>query len=587
MNTLTLALAQINTTVGALEENASKILNCTQAAISEGAQVIVFPELALSGYPPEDLILKPHFIDDTQRVLRNLAKHLPHQCLCILGCPRKKEEKVYNSAIFLHRGQEIGEYRKILLPNYGVFDEKRVFDPGQKATVLSLGPFQLGIHICEDSWFLDKSPCIDFKEGELDAIINLSSSPYHSTKHATREAALSALALKFKTYVFYCNLIGGQDELVFDGQSLVVSPTSTIIARGKSFEEDIMLFTIKQTTENALVKRERSSTIHYIECDSTAFYKLQTEACQTTKNQNKSFSLPPPHQAFVEETLMEEEEIYRALCLGLKDYVEKNKFTQTLVALSGGIDSALVATLAVDTFGSDSVNALTMPSMYSSPETRRDAKHLAHNLNINLMELSIESIFENYIDLLTPLWDPKQPDHTEENLQARIRGNLVMALSNKLGWLVLTTGNKSELATGYCTLYGDMAGGFAVIKDVPKTLVIRLVKWRNASEDNATIPPTIISRPPSAELSLNQKDSDSLPPYEILDPILERIIELDKSAAEIISEGFDSSLVHNIMRLVDLNEYKRRQGAPGIKITPKSFGRDRRLPITNAYREHR
>ncbi len=570
MSTWHLALAQINPTVGALAENARLVLRAAQAAAARGAQVIACPELALSGYPPEDLVLKPHFLADAAAELRKLAAVLPPEPLVIVGFPEAVEGKIFNAAAVLQGGNILATYRKMLLPNYGVFDEKRLFTPGEKPLVIEVAGLRLGLHICEDSWVLHGAPCRRLREAGLDLLLNISASPYHAGKLQQREDALRKTAQHLNAPLAYCNLVGGQDELVFDGASLLLAADGRELARAKQCEEDTLLIALETEAHPAQPR--------CVPPLDTA----QVDVLHISK-------LPVGGQAWPAlrlETLHDDvAEVYAALKLGLHDYVEKNRFREVVVALSGGIDSALVAALAVDALGAARVHGITMPSRFSSSETLGDAQLLAQCLGIACRTLPIERLHQTFLDELAPCWPGRAPDATEENLQARIRGNIVMALSNKFGWLVLTTGNKSEIATGYCTLYGDMAGGFAVIKDVPKMLVFELSRWRNR-QGGVVIPPRIIERPPTAELRANQKDSDSLPEYAVLDPILERYVERDWPAEKIIADGFDAATVRRVIKLVDLNEYKRRQGAPGIKITPKAFSRDRRMPITNQYREH-
>lgn len=518
----------MNPAVGALEENASRIIADAEGAAATGAQLVVFPELALCGYPPEDLILRPQFIQDCDKQLKRLADKLPPQVFTVVGAPLTDGTGRYNAAFVFHKGKVTGIYRKMLLPNYGVFDEKRVFDAGREAFTFDAFGVKVGIHICEDSWVTDGDACNALTAQQPELIINLSASPYHCGKRLEREEVFAAAARKLNAPLLFCNQVGGQDELVFDGGSAAFDADGNVTARAPLFKE----------------------------------YTLTgTDSC-------------PPLEPL--------EEVYEALKLGLRDYVEKNGFKKTVVAVSGGIDSALVLTLAVDALGKNRVAAVTMPSQYSSNETLSDAGQIAKNLGVEFHTIPIFPIYEQFTGALTDVWGSVKPDLTEENLQARIRGTLIMALSNKFGWLVLTTGNKSEFATGYCTLYGDMAGGFAVIKDVPKTLVFDLCRWRN--KQGVVIPPSTIDRPPTAELRPDQKDSDSLPPYDVLDPILEAYVEKDMGVAAMLAAGFDEAAVRKAVRLVDLSEYKRRQGPPGIKITPKAFGRDRRMPITNRYR---
>jgi len=527
MAALCTALVQMNPTVGALKANAERIAEAAQSAAANGAQLIVFPELALCGYPPEDLILRPHFLQDCAKQLHALAAALPPEAFTVVGAPVTDDTGCYNAAVVFHGGKQIGLYRKILLPNYGVFDEKRVFDAGTEPFTFEAFGVKIGLHICEDSWLADGEACRALAAEKPGLVVNLSASPYHRGKRAEREAIFSAAACAFSAPLLFCNLVGGQDELVFDGGSMMLDAKGHVTSHAGLFTEEVLR---EEQTVSPL--------------DPLA-------------------------------------EVYEALKLGLRDYVDKNGFKKTVVAVSGGIDSALVLALAVDALGADRVAAVTMPSQYSSDETISDAEEIAANFGVEFHTIPIFPIFGKFTDELSKVWNP-EPGLAEENLQARIRGTLIMALSNKNSWLVLTTGNKSEIAVGYCTLYGDMAGGFAVIKDVPKTLVFDLCRWRN--EQGVAIPPSTIERPPSAELRPDQQDTDSLPPYEILDPILEAYVEKDMGIDAMLAAGFDEAAVLQAVRLVDLSEYKRRQGPPGIKITPKAFGRDRRMPITNRYR---
>ena len=536
------ALIQMNPMVGALKSNADRIISNSWKAFDEGARLIVFPELAISGYPPEDLILKDHFCDDCEIQVQRLKKELPPEATVVVGTPISKDGKKYNGALVFQGLEIIGEYHKMLLPNYGVFDEKRLFEAGTEPLILKIDGQNAAVHICEDSWEQD-GPAVESLAGKkIDLLINLSASPYHRGKLLNnRIDVLAHTAQKLNSTLLYCNIIGGQDELVFDGASMVFAPDGTRIARAKQFEEDIL----------------------YVE----------------------------PHTAGVSSDLRKEEplpdlkEVYEALKLGLKDYVDKIGFKRVVVALSGGIDSALVLAIAVDALGKDRVASVTMPSQYSSSETLGDAGEMAKILDIEFHTVPIKGLYDQFDSELSKVWgNNKQPGLAEENLQARIRGNLIMALSNEYGWLVLTTGNKSEMAMGYCTIYGDMAGGFAVIKDVPKTLVFDLCRWRNEQEGGIVIPPSIIERPPSAELRPDQKDSDSLPPYEVLDPILEDYVENDMGIDGLVAKGYDEAIVRRVVHAVELSEYKRRQAPPGVKITPKSFDRDRRIPIVNCYR---
>jgi len=568
VNCIRLGLAQINATVGALRDNADKIVSFSRQAETRGASIVLFPELALSGYPPEDLILKTHFLDDCLEEAERLAVRLPPEMIILFGAPRRDAIGIHNSACLCVAHHIAGWYDKMELPNYGVFDEKRLFQSGTRPGVFRLGAGEntcsAAIQICEDSWLSDAMPLQSLRGRGLHVVLNLSASPYHTGKLAQREAVLGRAAREVGAPLAYCNLIGGQDELVFDGGSMVIAPDGRILARAKRFEEDLLTYDLCVSPRNVAV-------------DTGGL---------------EAWSLPPARQVSptaapsrIEVHLEPVAEVYSALALGLRDYMNKNGFQKAVVGLSGGIDSALVAAIAVDALGSDRVAGVTMPSRFSSSETRGDAEKLARSLGIEFHTLPIQKLFEMSLAELEPLWSGQPADLTEENLQARLRGLLLMALSNKFGWLVLSTGNKSELATGYCTLYGDMVGGFAILKDVLKTRVFELSRWRNAQNEIPVIPVSILERPPTAELRENQKDSDSLPPYSILDAILERTVEQDHSFEQVVSEGFDADTVRRTLRMVDAAEYKRRQGAPGVKITERAFGRDRRVPITNLYRE--
>ncbi|MBU0678684.1 MAG: NAD+ synthase [Verrucomicrobia bacterium] len=576
MSSMRIALAQINLSVGNLEANRELIVRHAHRAAQAGASVIAFPELSLSGYPPEDLILKPHFISDCARQFDFLADELPGECVVIIGSPLKTASGVANAALVFSGGSLVAEYKKIMLPNYGVFDEQRVFIRGREAVALDVNGLRIGLHICEDSWLLDTEATAPLLESGVDLLLNLSASPFHRGKLKQRESVLRETAAHLRTSIAYCNLVGGQDELVFDGGSMLIGAHGEVIFRARQCKEEILLVDVPPPSGKHMpadqVRGVKIVSIDLPEPQSAGEIEDPDEDCPVMLN-----SLAPPM-----DTLGE---VYHALELGLRDYVDKNGFKKCIIAVSGGIDSALVTALAVDALGADRVAGVTMPSQYTSDGTLTDAQMLAQNLGIEFHTVAIRELYDAYIEHLSPLWSSREPDITEENLQARIRGGIVMALSNKFGWLVLSTGNKSEMATGYCTLYGDMVGGFAVIKDVPKTLVFELCRWRNRQGEQPVIPPSTIDRPPSAELRPDQRDTDSLPAYDQLDPILERYIERDMGIDAIIADGFDAATVKRVVRLVDLNEYKRRQGPPGIKITPKAFGRDRRMPITNQYRD--
>lgn len=560
-------LAQINSTVGDLAGNSARIQDYAVRAQRAGAGLVLFPELALSGYPPEDLVLKPHFIEDCWAHLQALRESLPTDMVTVVGAPQAVAGAVHNSAVVFMGGRIAAIYHKMVLPNYGVFDEKRVFKAGRMPLVLQWGGMRLALHVCEDSWFLQEEAVQLLREAQVGCLLNISASPYHRGKRRVREEVLQETARYLGCTMAYCNLVGGQDELVFDGGSMLLAADGAVVGRAPQFEETLWVADWSVPGGHNLPQEPAVPTRRII----------HLSAPVPTAKKERSPSCAP--------LLDDLAEVYKALQTGLRDYVDKNGFRKTVIALSGGIDSALVAVVAVDTLGADRVAAVTMPSCYSSSGTKQDAEILAMNLGITLHTVPIQDLYEGFLAGLTPLWPDREADATEENVQARIRGTLIMALSNKFDWLVLTTGNKSELATGYCTLYGDMAGGFALIKDVPKTLVYALSQWRNTWADEPVIPPTTLTRPPSAELRPDQQDSDSLPPYDVLDTIVERYVERDEGVDRIVAAGFDPQTVHQVSRLIDRSEYKRRQGAPGVKITPKAFGRDRRMPITNAYRD--
>lgn len=570
MNSIHVSLAQINVTVGALAENGRRMLEWANAAHAEGGRLMIFPELAMSGYPPEDLVLKYHFVEDCRREVENLARDLPDDLVAIVGTPWQDHDKACNAAVILHAGAVRGVYRKMLLPNYGVFDEKRVFHPGIRPLILELDDLRIGVHICEDSWYPNEAPCNGLRHAGLDLLVNLSGSPYHRGKLLQRQQILARVAAALDCPVLYCNLVGGQDELVFDGASMAVQPDGSLTGRAAQFAEACLQVCVPKSKPDRTA-HAAAGDIAYVSIDAPEAVARKPHA-------------PAPPE--VAPLLDDAREVYGALCLGLRDYVEKNGFSRVLIAMSGGIDSALVAAIAADALGPEAVVTVTMPSPYSSSETRADARIVAEALGVEFRSLPISDLFTLYLQTLAPLWPDRPPDVAEENIQARIRGHLIMALSNKFGWLVLATGNKSELAVGYCTLYGDMAGGFAVIKDVPKTLVFELAHWRNRQPEGPVFPESLLNRPPSAELRPDQKDADSLPPYEALDPILEAYVERDMGLDEMVANGLHRETATRITHLVDINEYKRRQAPPGIKITPKAFGRDRRIPMTNAYREH-
>jgi len=553
-----LALAQVNCAVGDLAGNAAKITEYIKRAQAAGADIVLFPELAVTGYPPEDLLFKPHFVERNTEALKEAAM-TAGKIIAIAGFADKKGSFLYNAAAIIYNGKIRGVYHKMLLPNYGVFDELRYFKPGKSPLVFKAGNIIFGVNICEDIWH-EMGP---FKAGVMagaQVMLTINASPYHIGKIKERERVIQKAAKNNKVFVFYVNMTGGQDELVFDGRSMVVNDKGRVIARAKAFEEDLLI------TDIALDAKYKKTSAGLLTID-----KEPAQKKPAVKNR-------------IAPTMQNAEEVYRALLLGLKDYAAKNDFKKVVIGLSGGIDSAIVATLAADALGRENVIGVFMPSHYSSEESANDAKKLASNLGIRYEVVPIEQLFKIYLMTLSSLFGGAEKNIAEENLQARIRGNILMALSNKFGWLVLTTGNKSEMSTGYATLYGDMAGGFAVIKDVPKTYVYRLAKYRNAV--SRVIPQGVIKKEPTAELKPGQKDSDTLPVYDRLDPILKAYVEDDCDVKKIISMGCNKNDVLKVAAMVDRSEYKRRQSPPGIRITPRAFGKDRRMPITNRYKEY-
>jgi NAD+ synthase (glutamine-hydrolysing) len=572
---LRIALAQIDTTVGDIAGNVAKVQEHIARARHQGAELVVFPELAVTGYPPEDLLLKEHFLSDAHTAVQRLAAETK-DIVALVGFPERAED-VYNAAAVLAGGEVRGVYRKTYLPNYGVFDEERYFQSGSRGAVIQVGDVAVGLTICEDIWE-PGPPLSDEALAGATVVVNLSASPYYAGKGEERENMLIQRARDSLAAVVFCNLVGGQDELVFDGHSVVIEHDGTVVARAHQFREELIVANIDP--EGSRASRLRDTRHRPAARRMQAEVDLLAELPRPAVGDDADDA---PRGGPVADLLEPRAEVYEALKLGLHDYVVKNGFRHVVLGLSGGVDSALVACLAVDALGAERVSVTIMPSPYSSAETQRDARALARNLDVDTIELPIGTAMEAYDTVLAGTFDGRDPDITEENLQARIRGNLLMALSNKFGWLVLTTGNKSELSVGYSTLYGDSAGGFAVIKDVPKTLVYELVRFRNEQGDSPVVPPSIVERAPSAELRPDQRDEDSLPPYPVLDPILHSYIEEDMGRDQLVRMGYDPEDVNRVIKLVDLAEYKRRQNPPGIKITTKSFGRDRRMPITNRY----
>jgi NAD+ synthase (glutamine-hydrolysing) len=556
--TIRIALAQINCTVGDLKGNCRKILEYAEKAEKYDADLVSFPELAVTGYPPEDLLLKPKFVEDNLAAVRELSQSI-RNIVAVVGFVDKGRRGAYNSAAVISAGEIKGVYHKMRLPNYAVFDEKRYFNSGKNPLVFLLGRQPFGVTICEDIW-LPGGPTVAQARYGARFICNINASPYHAGKMRLRQEVLRAQARSNGVIMTYTNLVGGQDELVFDGQSMVIDAHGTVLARAEAFKEDLLIVDLKLPAEATVRSTKR-------------LIKVKESSSRSEKI---------PAEARVVPALKPVAEVYQALILGLRDYVRKNGFKKVVLGLSGGIDSALVAVLAADALGKENVMCVFMPSRFSSEASCVDAKELCQNLDARFFEISIERIYDAYLETLSPAFSGLQPDSTEENIQARIRGNIIMALSNKFGWLVLTTGNKSEMSVGYATLYGDMAGGFAVIKDVPKTLVYRVCRWRNSL--SRAIPERVLTKAPTAELKPDQKDTDTLPPYETLDPILKAYVEEDEEPAKIVRAGYDPETVNRVIKMVDISEYKRRQSPPGIRITPKAFGKDRRMPITNKYK---
>jgi len=536
----------VNPTVGDLDGNLGKILSFAKRAAELKADLVVFPELVICGYPPEDLLLKPQFISDNLSAVEKIAKKISDPGL-IVGFVSSDKGKLYNSAVFIFNGRVRALCNKALLPNYGVFDEKRYFAEGKPCPVFEFKGVKIGLSICEDIWHKG-GPVAKQLKSKADIIVNINASPYHVGKIGERLKVLKERLKEGKANIVYVNMVGGQDELVFDGGSFVLDKKGGVLAMGKQFEEDLIFVDI-----TGKGKKNRGL-----------------------------IDLKPPIRTVKAVPLSAEEEVYKAVTFAVSDYVKKNGFKKVVIGLSGGIDSGITATIARDALGKDNVNCVFMPSIYTSERSKDDAYALAKKLGVNLIDISITGTLDAYNFALSSEFKGLNKDITEENLQARIRGNLLMALSNKFNWLVLTTGNKSEMSVGYATLYGDMAGGFAVLKDIPKTLVYKLANWRNRAGE--VIPKSMIEREPTAELKPDQKDRDVLPPYEILDPIVDLYVKENLSYKQIVKKGFSAETVKKVIRMIDRSEYKRRQSSPGPKITHRAFGKDWRLPITNLYK---
>jgi len=566
-----LALAQINSVVGDIDGNAARVVEWLGRAREGNADLVLFPELCVTGYPAEDLLLRPGFVRAARCAVQEIAS-ATHGVTALVGAPHLDTD-LFNACFVLAHGEVQCVYRKRYLPNYGVFDEDRYFAPGDDLYLLRFGDVIVGPTICEDVW-QPGPPATDLALAGAQLIANISASPFHVGKDREREEMLRVRARDNSCFFALCNAVGGQDELIFDGHSVVLDDEGEILARAAGFEEELLVVDVDPVA--AIGRRLRD-----VRRRSLARARERVDAT--------SVELPPPreqseaaHPAPAEQ-LGDLEQMRLALELGLRDYVDKNGFRDVVIAISGGIDSALTAALCVEALGPERVHGVSMPSRYSSEGTRGDARRLAESLGIEFREVAIEPVVEAFTAALAPSFEGRATDLTEENLQARVRGTLLMALSNKFGWLVIATGNKSELSVGYSTLYGDLAGGFALIKDVYKTDVFRLSRWLNERAGRELIPASIIERAPSAELRAEQLDEDSLPPYPKLDAVLEAFVELDRSREELSQDGFDPDVVERALAMVDRAEYKRRQAPPGVKLRPKAFGRDRRTPITNRW----
>ena len=582
MRSFRLALAQINLTVGDLEGNVAKTIEYVERARELSADLIAFPELTVTGYPPEDLLLKPSFIQANLDAMRRVAEASTEVAVAVgfVDAPNVLAGDIYNACALAHNGEVVGIYHKVYLPNYGVFDEERYFKQGRECPVFVINDVGVGINICEDIWY-PSGPTAVQRETGAHLVVNINASPYHAGKSSFRRQMVATRASDNELYVAYLNTVGGQDELVFDGDSAIFGPGGELFARGPEFEETLIVADLDvEAVFRSRLRDPRPRKAPLGRSDVNGHSKVVH-----VSNWNEA-SRPPLPANGIAPPLGPIAQVYRALVVGTGDYVRKNGFRKVIIGLSGGIDSALTACVATDALGRDNVIGVTMPSRYSSEGSILDSRELAENLGIELWEVPIEPAHLAFEEMLEPYMRGTEAGVAEENVQARIRGNVLMTISNKYGWLVLTTGNKSELAMGYATLYGDMAGGFAVIKDVPKTLVYDLARWRNANgQPSPVVPQAVLDKPPSAELRPDQTDQDSLPPYEILDQVVRAYVEEDHSYQNIVDMGFDPAVVRQVITAADRNEYKRRQAPPGVKITPRAFGRDRRLPIVNRYRQ--
>ncbi|MCB0978140.1 MAG: NAD+ synthase [Acidimicrobiales bacterium] len=578
MPRLRIASCQINTRVGALDHNVEAILAALAAASDAGCDLAAFPELAITGYPPEDLLLKPGFIAENRAALEKVAAATT-DCVAVVGFVDAGRD-LWNAAAICAHGEVVGVYHKRELPNYAVFDEARYFARGaEPAQLWSVGGVRVGVSICEDAWN-PAGPILDQADSGAELIVNINASPYSEGKIARRERLMGTRAADASTALVYVNQVGGQDELVFDGGSMVFDAQGQLLARSPQFVEDVLIVDVdvdpvyrKRLLDPRGRPTDRALPVAVVGSE-------EVQASEVRRSSSDAPMIDGP----ISPLLTPDEEVYRALVVGTRDYLVKNGFTDVVIGLSGGIDSTLVAVVATDAIGPDHVHGVSMPSRYSSDHSRSDAALLADNLGIDYRTIPIEPAHAAMLDMLAPSFEGREPDLTEENLQSRLRGMTLMGLSNKFGWIVLSTGNKSEVAVGYATLYGDTVGGYSVLKDVYKTRVFDLCRWRNTQGDAPVIPEGVITKPPSAELRPDQRDDQSLPPYEVLDPILRGYIEDDRTVAELIAHGHDADTVRRVVRLVDNAEYKRRQSPIGARITEKAFGKDRRLPITNGYR---
>ncbi|MEM8747229.1 MAG: NAD+ synthase [Actinomycetota bacterium] len=581
MTVLRIAMAQLNPTVGDLEGNLAKLSDAYDEAEAAGCDIVAFPELSTTGYPPEDLVLKPGFVDDNREMLGKFAART-RRCVAVVGFV-DEDRDLYNAAAVCTGGEIVGTYRKRLLPNNTVFDEQRYFTPGDESDPLELyeiGGVKVGVSICEDIWSAS-GPVAEQAAAGAEINININGSPFATGKGTVRERMLATRAADSHCAVVYVNQVGGQDELVFDGQSLAFDHEGTLLARGPQFAEDLVVVDvpIPPVYRKRLLDPRGRSTSEMLPVVEISRAPVTPVESYEADGDDRPQPLCP-----VAETFDADRELYDALVLGTRDYCRKNGFSDVVIGLSGGIDSTIVAAIAADALGPDHVHGVSMPSRYSSDHSKSDAERLADNLGLDFRTISIEPAFSAYLEMLAPSFEGREPGLTYENIQSRCRGQALMALSNEFGWMVLTTGNKSEVAVGYFTIYGDSVGGYAAIKDVLKTRVYDLCRYVNRREGREIIPESVITKPPSAELRPDQQDSDSLPEYDVLDPILELYVEHDRTAGEIVELGHDEAMVRRVTRLVDIAEYKRRQCPPGVRVSRKAFGKDRRVPITSGYR---